>query len=392
MSALSSLSILGATGSIGTSALKIVRMHPDRFDVNCLTGATNVELLAEQIQEFKPAMAAVLDGDHADKLAKLLRGGYCPEIFCGEEGFISAAQWADTDMVLLAMVGSAGLKPALAAIEAGKKIALANKETLVMAGDLVMAAAKARGVTILPVDSEHSAIFQCLQGNRARDLEKIFLTASGGPFRNRPADTFKDITLADALNHPTWSMGAKITIDSATLMNKGLEVVEAVHLFDVSHDRIDVLVHPQSIVHSMVGFRDGAVMAQMGVPDMMEAISYAFSLPDRLDLGTGFPDFAAIGSLNFEAPDTKKFPSLEFAFEACRKRGTLPAVMNAANEVAVAAFLKEEIKFTDIFKLISKVMGEHTCIDNPDLSGIIEADYLAREKTASLVCRISKIN
>ncbi len=378
MKPLSSLSILGATGSIGTSALKIVRMHPDRFDVQCLTGATNVELLAEQINEFKPAMAAVLDRDHADMLSKRLAGGHRPEILWGDAGFVAAAQWADTDMVLLAMVGAAGLKPALAAIEAQKEIALANKETLVMAGDLVMAKAKAKGVKILPVDSEHSAIFQCLQGNRLRDLEKIFLTASGGPFRTRPFDTFKDISLADALNHPTWNMGAKITVDSATLMNKGLEVVEAVHLFDVSHDRIEVLVHPQSIVHSMVGFKDGAVMAQMGVPDMMEAIAYAFSLPERLNLGTGFPDFAALGALNFEAPDTQKFPTLEFAFEACRKRGTLPAVMNAANEVAVAAFLKEEIRFKDIFKLISKVMGEHTCIDNPDLSGIIEADYLGQ--------------
>ncbi len=387
-----SLSILGATGSIGTSALKIVRMHPDRFNVQCLTGTTNVALLAELVNEFKPSLAVVLDRDGADKLSGLLDGGYRPEILWGETGFVEAAQWADTDMVLLAMVGAAGLKPALAAIEAEKEIALANKETLVMAGDLVMAAAKAKGVDILPVDSEHSAIFQCLQGNRARDLEKIFLTASGGPFRTWPHDSFKDITLSDALNHPTWNMGAKITVDSATLMNKCLEVVEAVHLFEVSHERVQVVVHPQSIVHSMVGFKDGAVMAQMGVPDMMAAIAYAFSLPGRLDLGTGFPDFSALGSLDFEAPDIKKFPSLEFAFEACRKRGTLPAVMNAANEVAVAAFLKEEIKFTDIFKLISKVMGEHTCIDNPDLSGIIEADYLAREKTTSLVCRISKIN
>ncbi len=392
MTSLSALSILGSTGSIGTSALKIVRMHPDRFDVQCLTGATNIDLLAEQIREFRPAMAAVLDRDGADKLSNRLAREYCPEILWGEAGFIEAAQWADTDMVLLAMVGAAGLAPALAAIEAQKRIALANKETLVMAGDLVMARAKARGVEILPVDSEHSAIFQCLGGNRTRDLERIFLTASGGPFRTRAPDSFGQITLSDALNHPTWNMGAKITIDSATLMNKGLEVVEAVHLFDVSHDKIDVLVHPQSIVHSMVGFKDGSVMAQMGVPDMMGAIAYAFSLPARLDLGTGFPDFAALGALNFEAPDTKKFPSLEFAFEACRQGGTLPAVMNAANEVAVGAFLSEEIKFTDIFELISKVMGEHTCIDNPDLSGIIDADYQAREKAASLVCRISKIN
>ncbi|WDP89265.1 MAG: 1-deoxy-D-xylulose-5-phosphate reductoisomerase [Desulfobacter sp.] len=387
-----SLSILGATGSIGTSALKIVRRHPDRFRVNCLTGATNVDLLARQISEFKPALAVVLDQNRADELARQLAGGYCPEILWGEAGYIQAAQWEKTDMVLLAMVGAAGLKPALAAIEARKQIALANKETLVMAGELVMARAREKGVEILPVDSEHSAIYQCLRGNPARDMKRIFLTASGGPFRNRPAETFKEITLADALNHPTWNMGAKITIDSATLMNKGLEVVEAVHLFDVSQDDIQVVVHPQSIVHSMVGFKDGAVMAQMGVPDMVGAIAYAFSLPDRLDLGTGFPDFATLGSLDFEAPDTQKFPSLEFAFEACRQKGTLPAVMNAANEVAVAAFLKEEIKFTDIFTIISEAMGKHTRIDNPGLSGIIEADHWARETAATLVCRISKIN
>ena len=384
-----SLSILGSTGSIGTSALKIVRMHPDRFNVACLTGANNIELMADQVKEFKPAMVAVLDQKKADQLSKLLSRDYCPEIFWGEQGYSAAAQWDDADMVLLAMVGAAGLKPALAAINAQKQIALANKETLVMAGDMVMAAAKDKGVDILPVDSEHSAIFQCLQGNRKRDVKRIFLTASGGPFRTRSLDSFSSITLADALNHPTWNMGAKITIDSATLMNKGLEVVEAVQLFGIAHDEIEVLVHPQSIVHSMVGFKDGAVMAQMGKPDMMEAIAYAFSLPDRLDIDLGFPDFAALGSLTFEAPDTKKFPSLEFAFEACRQRGTLPAVMNAANEIAVDAFLHERIGFQDIFTLISKVMGAHTCIDNPELSGIIEADCWAREKAGSLISRLS---
>lgn len=373
------LSILGATGSIGTSALKIVRMHPDRFDVRVLTGATNMRLLAEQVREFSPEMVAVLDGVRADELKKLLGPGTCPEILIGEEGYLHAARWEGADMVLLAMVGAAGLRPALAAIEAGKKIALANKETLVMAGDLVMAAAKENGVEILPVDSEHSAIFQCLRGNRRRDLKRIFLTASGGPFRTRDLSTFGDITLEDALNHPTWSMGAKITIDSATLMNKGLEVVEAVQLFGITHGEIEVLVHPQSIVHSMVGFRDGAVMAQMGVPDMMEAIAYAFSLPARIPLDTGFPDFAALGSLTFETPDVNKFPSLNFAFEACRVRGTLPAVMNAANEVAVAAFLEGKIRFLDIFHTVEQVMGSHRCIDNPDLSGIIEADKQARE-------------
>ncbi len=380
-----SLSILGATGSIGSSALKIVRMHPDLFEIRSLTAATNMGLLADLTQEFKPEMVAVLDEARCDELSALLAGKHKPEILWGEEGFVAAACWESADLVLLAMVGAAGLKPALAAIEARKEIALANKETLVMAGELVMAKARQAGVDILPVDSEHSAIFQCLAGNRTKDFKRIFLTASGGPFRTRGIDTFTDITLEDALNHPTWDMGPKISIDSATLMNKGLEVIEAVHLFGISHDQIEVLVHPQSIVHSMVGFRDGAIMAQMGVPDMKEAIAYAFSLPARLDLGTGFPDFPGLHSLTFEAPDFKKFPSLEFAYEACKQKGTLPAVMNAANEVAVQAFLGKQIQFLDIFNIISTCMGLHTCIDNPDLSGIIESDYWAREKAKSLI-------
>ncbi|WP_035236824.1 1-deoxy-D-xylulose-5-phosphate reductoisomerase [Desulfobacter vibrioformis] len=380
-----SFTILGSTGSIGTSALKVVGMHPDKFSVKCLTCATHIDLLAVQIKQFKPAMVAVLDEQRADRLAKMLSGAFCPEILWGESGFIAAAQWADTDMVLAAMVGAAGLAPALAAIDAGKPLALANKETLVMAGDIVMARAREKGVDILPVDSEHCAIFQCLQGNRKRDLKKIFLTASGGPFRNLPHDRFKTITPAQALDHPTWNMGAKISIDSATLMNKALEVIEAVRLFDIRVDQIQVLIHPQSIVHSMVGFKDGGVMAQLGEPDMMHAIAYAFSYPDRMDLNLNFPDFAAMDGLTFDDPDTSRFPSLEFAYDACRRGGTLPAVMNAANEAAVDAFLKERIGFADIFTLVREVMGAHTCIDNPELSGIIEADCWAREKAQSLI-------
>ena len=380
-----SLTILGSTGSIGTSALRVVDMHPDKFRVKCLTCATNIDLLAAQIKQFKPAMVAVLNEQCADRLAKRISGPVCPEILWGESGFIAAAQWKDADMVLAAMVGAAGLAPALAAIDAGKKLALANKETLVMAGDIVMARARAKGVDVLPVDSEHCAIFQCLQGNRKRDLKKIFLTASGGPFRDLSHDRFKGITPAQALDHPTWNMGAKISIDSATLMNKALEVIEAVRLFDISVEQIQVLIHPQSIVHSMVGFKDGGVMAQLGEPDMMHAIAYAFSYPDRMDLNLDFPDFAAMDGLTFDAPDTKRFPSLGFAYEACRRGGTLPAVMNAANEAAVDAFLRERIGFPDIFTLVSEVMGAHTCIDNPELSGIIEADFWAREKAQSLI-------
>ncbi len=379
------LSILGATGSIGQNALDIVRMHPDRFKVNALTAAFNVEGLAAQILEFKPEIVAVMDEERAFDLSRLLKGNHEPEILFGEQGYIEAASYKNSDLVLLAMVGAAGLKPALAAIESKKQVALANKETLVMAGDIVMAKALENGVTLMPVDSEHSAIFQCLQGNRQKDVQKLILTASGGPFRQKPLHEFKDISLAEALHHPTWSMGKKITIDSATLMNKGLEVIEAFHLFRVAPEEIEVVVHPESIVHSMVGFKDGTVMAQLGQPDMKGAISYALSFPERLDLKMDFPDFSALGALTFEKPDTEKFPSLLFAFEACRQKGTLPAVLNAANETAVSAFLEKRIGFQDIFRLISKTMETHTRIDNPDLSSIIEADSWAREKAESLI-------
>ncbi len=379
------LSVLGSTGSIGTRALDIVRMHPDRFNVTCLCAGENIDLLARQIEEFNPKLVSVIDEARAFELSERIRGSQKPDIVFGENGYAQAASHPDADIALLAMVGAAGLKPALAAIEAEKRIALANKETLVMAGELVMAKAKKKNVQILPVDSEHSAIFQSLMGNRQKDLKKIFLTASGGPFRNTPFEAFKDITLEDALNHPTWTMGRKITIDSATLMNKGLEIIEAVHLFDVTPNQVEVLVHPQSIVHSMVGYKDGSVIAQMGQPDMKGAIAYALSLPSRLNLDMDFPDFKKLGALTFEKPDKKKFPSLLFAFEACIQKGTLPCVMNAANEAAVAAFLEKRIQFTDIFKLIAQTMEVHTRIDNPDLSGIIEADQWARETVQSLI-------
>jgi len=379
------LSILGSTGSIGTSALDIVRMHPHLFGIKALACANNISLLARQIREFKPEFVCVIDENKALELSRILKGEFKPQIVYGEQGFIETALYNKSDIVLLAMVGAAGLKPALAAIEAKKHIALANKETLVMAGEIVMAKAKENQVSILPVDSEHSAIFQCLKGNLQKDLKTIFLTASGGPFRQKSFKSFKDISLKDALKHPTWNMGHKITIDSATMMNKGLEIIEAVHLFDVSHEKIQVLIHPQSIVHSMVGYKDGSIIAQMGQPDMKAAISYALSEPDRLDLQMDFPSFTDIHSLTFETPDTQKFPSLLFAFEACRQKGTMPAVMNAANEIAVEAFLKKRINFMDIFKLISRAMEDHTCIDNPDLSSIIEADLWARDKVKSQI-------
>lgn len=379
------LTILGSTGSIGQSTLEIVRMHPDRFRVNVLTAANNIDCLAKQVEEFEPELVAVIDEKKAMELTRALKGKCRPEILFGEAGYVEAACFKTSDIVILAMVGAAGLKPALSAIESKKQIALANKETLVMAGEIVMAAARENKVSILPVDSEHSAIFQCLKGNRKKDLEKIFLTASGGPFREKPFNEFNGITLEDALNHPTWNMGDKITIDSATMMNKGLEIIEAVHLFDVAPEKIEVIVHPQSIVHSMVGFRDGSIIAQMGQPDMKGAISYALSGPERLNLEINFPDFAKLKSLTFETPDIRKFPSLLFAVEACKQKGTLPAVMNAANEVAVKAFLEKRMGFLDIFRLISRTMELHTRIDKPDLSGIIDADCWAREKAQSLI-------
>ncbi len=379
------LSILGATGSIGTSALEIVRMHPDRFQVKALTAANNLPLLSRQIQQFMPDMVAVLDEAKARELAEMLTPGVRPEILSGPSGYAAAAAWEGVDTVVLAMVGAAGLKWRWPPLRLEKTLPLALKGNLVMAGDIVMAKAREKNVTVLPVDSEHSAMFQCMLGNQGKDVKQLFLTASGGPFRNTLKSDFSGITREDALNHPNWSMGDKISIDSATLMNKGLELIEAVHLFGISHQNIQVVIHPQSIVHSMVGFVDGSVMAQMGVPDMKQAISFALSFPDRLNTGLSFPDFTALGSLTFCAPDPDRFPSLSFARAACEKKGTLPAVMNAANEVAVQAFLDRCIRFSDIFNLVSTTMAAHTCIDNPDLSGIIEADRWAREKAGSLI-------
>jgi len=287
--------------------------------------------------------------------------------------------------VVSAMVGAAGLLPTLAGIDAGKDIALANKETLVMAGEIVMTQAAQKGIRILPVDSEHSAIFQSFSGQRREDFHRIHLTASGGPFRNRPKADFADIRLEDALNHPTWQMGKKITIDSATLMNKGLEVIEAKFLFDVSQDCISVVIHPQSIVHSMVSYRDGSIIAQLGVPDMKGAIAYAISYPERLPLEQPLPDFSGIGALTFEEPDFDRFPCLKLAYQACEAGGTLPAVLNAANEIAVGVFLEKRISFVQIPEMIQETMSSHTVVNQPELSDILEADQWARATTLARV-------
>jgi len=379
------LSVLGSTGSIGRNTLKIAEMFSDRFSIKALTAANNVSELALQIDKFSPEIAVVLDKERALELKNRISSGSGVKILHGEEGYQIAATYPSTDMVVTAMVGAAGLMPTLQAIDAGKEIALANKETLVMAGEIVMKAAVEKGVNILPIDSEHSAIFQCLEGHRTEDVDKIFLTASGGPFLKTPAKDFINIKPEDALNHPTWEMGKKISIDSATLMNKGLEVIEAKYFFGTSFDRIDVIIHPQSVIHSMVSYKDGSVIAQLGIPDMKGAIAYAISFPERLDLKQPIPDFASIGAFTFEQPNFEKFPCLSLAYQACKTGGTLPAVLNAANEQAVDAFLNHHISFNRIPEIINSVMESHSIVSGPELGDILEADRWAREKSAEAI-------
>ncbi len=381
------LTILGATGSIGTNTLNVVARFPDLFSVKALTAGNNVRLLAEQIKRFAPDLAVVYSEKDAAQLKKLVEPDCSTDIMFGDAGYRAAAVHPDVEVVVSAMVGAAGLLPTLDAISAKKHIALANKETLVMAGDIVMQRAKENNVSILPVDSEHSAIFQCLAGNRKKDFKKILLTASGGPFHDVSADQFPGITPEKALAHPTWEMGEKISIDSATLMNKGLEVIEAKYLFDVSCRQIEVVIHPQSIVHSMVCYIDGSVIAQMGTPDMKGAIAYALSWPKRLPLNLPVPDFAKIGALTFEAPDMHKFPCLAHAFAACETGGTLPCVLNAANEVAVAAFLNKHITFIQIPEVIDHAMGKHTVVTSPKIDDILLADQWARQTAGSWIER-----
>ncbi len=379
------LSILGSTGSIGCNTLKIVEMFPDRFSVKALSAKNNISLLAGQIERFCPEMAVVFDETAAGELKNRLPVGTGVEILFGESGYKAASVHESVDLVVVAVVGAAGLMPTLSAIAAGKNIALANKETLVMAGDIVIEQAELNNITILPIDSEHSAIFQCIEGNRKEDVDKIFLTASGGPFLNLPEKEFNKIKPKDALNHPNWNMGKKISVDSATLMNKGLEAIEAKCLFDVSHEMIEIVIHPQSVIHSMVSFRDGTVMAQLGIPDMKGAIAYAMAYPERLALRQPAPDFVSIGKLTFEKPDIKKFPCLALAFAACETGKTLPAVLNAANEVAVEAFLQNNISFLKIHEVIEKTMGYHVPVTDPTLSDILEADRWARKQAENLI-------
>lgn len=371
------LCILGATGSIGTQTLDIVRLFPDQLRVHALTAHRNAELLAQQALAFAPQCVVIGEERQLPVLREALAGTGI-RVLAGKEGLDEAATLAAVDTVVAAVVGFAGLRPTLAAIRAGKTIALANKETLVVAGALVNELLAAHGVDMIPVDSEHSAIFQCLVGEPPETVEALTLTASGGPFRTRPRETFSQITKAEALNHPNWDMGAKITIDSATMMNKGLEVIEARWLFGLGPEQIRVLVHPQSIIHSMVTFVDGSTKAQLGVPDMKVPIQYALTYPTRWPAPHERLDWATLGRLDFEPPDEEKFPCLRLAFEALRAGGTAPAVLNAANEQAVALFLADKIRFADIPRSIEQAVQALATPGTPTLEALVAADAAAR--------------
>ena len=381
------LSILGSTGSIGVNTLDVVAQNPSEFFVAALAGGRNIRLLKDQIEQFHPDMAAVIDEAYAARLQESLPPDCKTVILWGPAGYREIARHRDVDMVVSAMVGSAGLVPTLEAIDAGKDIALANKETMVMAGSLVVEKARERQVRILPVDSEHSAIFQCLNGHRPEDIKRIILTASGGPFRTFSAAQLAKVTPADALKHPNWEMGQKITIDSASMMNKGLEIIEAKWLFDIEIDRIDVLIHPKSIIHSMVEYIDGSVIAQLGIPDMRIPIAYALSFPARLPRRESPLDFIKASPLEFFEPDMEQFPCLKLARDAGKTGGTLPAVLNGANEIAVESFLGKRIKFTDLPIVISEVLSRHQSITSPTLDDVLEADRWARQEVNYLIDR-----
>lgn len=367
------IAILGSTGSIGTQTLDVVREHSDELQVVALAAGSNKERLKEQIKEFHPKLVSLSDEKKAQELKEELAGEQV-EVVCGMEGLIEVAGADSADVVVTAVVGMMGILPTMEAIKKGKDIALANKETLVTAGHLIIPMAKEYGVSILPVDSEHSAIFQSLQGEPKAALDKILLTASGGPFRGKSAEFLETVTLEDALNHPNWSMGPKITIDSSTMVNKGLEVMEAKWLFGVDYSQIEVVIQPQSIIHSMVQYVDGAIIAQLGTPDMRVPIEYALFYPERRSLSGDRLDFSELSQITFEKPDYKVFRGLSLAIEAGKTGGTMPTVFNAANERAVAKFLKGEIKYTDIVRSIEKCMDAHKVSAHPDLEEILATE------------------
>ncbi len=380
------IALLGSTGSIGIQTLQVVDMHPEKFEIVSMASGGNKEtILEEQIIKYKPKLVAVNNEICAKKLKEKFKNQ--TKIVWGQEGVVEAATVEDADIVVAAISGAAGLIPTLSAIRSGKDVVLANKETLVTAGSLVMKEVAKQGINFLPVDSEHSAIFQCIQPEQKRVVESIILTASGGPFRGYTASKLEQVKLEDALKHPNWSMGSKITIDSATLMNKGLEVIEAHWLFHMPYEDIEVVIHPQSIIHSMVRYKDGSILAHLGKPDMRVPIQYALTYPYRMENNLQQLNFAQVGSLTFEEPDMDTFPCLKLAFEAGKRGGTLPAVLNAANEVAVELFLKEKIKFTQIPLLIDKALEKTSVIDNPTLEEILEIDSITRAYTEKVYSR-----
>ena len=378
------IAILGSTGSIGTQALKVIKAHPKHFELEVLTANGNADLLIQQSIEFKPNAVVIKDEKKYQQVADALQSKGI-KVFAGEDSIAQVVEMETIDIVLTALVGYAGLKPTLAAIKAGKNIALANKETLVVAGELVTSLAKENGVNIYPVDSEHSAIFQCMAGEFHNPIEKIYLTASGGPFRGKDKSFLASVKKEKALKHPNWDMGAKVTIDSATLMNKGLEIIEAKWLFNLKPEQIDVIVHPQSIVHSIVQFQDGSMKAQMGLPDMKLPIQYALAYPQRLK--SDFPrfDFLNYPSLTFEQPDTKTFRNLALAQEALKKGGNIPCIINAANEIAVEAFLKDKIGFLEMPDMIEECMQKIKFIEHPTYNDYVETDKATRERASELI-------
>lgn len=371
------ISLLGATGSIGTQTLEVIKSHPDMFQIEALSVGKNIELGLKQIIEYKPKLASVQFKEDYDKLIKEMPEG--TKLVYGKKGLEEVAANNDADILVNAVIGSIGLSPTLSAIKAGKTIAIANKETLVTAGHIVTSEANKYNVDLLPVDSEHSAIFQCLQGERIQEVENLILTASGGSFRNKSRAELENVTISDALNHPNWTMGAKITIDSATMMNKGLEVIEAHWLFQMPYEKIDVLLHQESIIHSMVEFIDGSVMAQLGTPDMKAPIQFALTFPKRLQLKEKKRlKLWELGKLHFAKPSLERYRCLNFAFEAGKKQGTMPTVLNAANEEAVAMFLEEKISFLEIEEAIERALNEHINTANPSLEVIEEIDKQTR--------------
>lgn len=377
------ISILGATGSVGKSALDLIERHPERFEVVSVTAATNAEALADIARRTGAKLAVIADESRRPELDELLAGSNC-RVEAGEEALTQAA-CCEADLVIAAIVGCAGLRAVMAAVEAGRTVALANKEALVTAGELMTRSAQASGSTLLPIDSEHNAIFQCLAGNRAEDVSRIVLTASGGPFRTASAELIAGATPAQAVAHPNWSMGAKISVDSATMMNKGLELIEARYLFGLTSDRIDVLVHPQSVVHSLVEFVDGSVLAQLGTPDMRIPIAYALAWPERIDTPAKRLDLASVGRLEFEAPDLKRFPALRLARDALEAGGAAPIVLNAANEVAVARFLAGELSFPAIAKVVERALGRCAFAAPSSIDEVLDIDGETRRRVDELM-------